>query len=618
MYNWDFPLNIGRGISEGLNNAGIEEFKKAPWKYLTREAIQNSLDASDKSGRPVVVEFEKLIVSKNDLSQLKLDHLRKIFEACSRHNNPPEKAKKFFKRGIQVLDQEEISIFRISDYNTTGLTGINLPSEGNWNGLINEDGNSKKGNGAGGSFGVGKNAPFAASNLRAVFYGTSTKDEGKAFQGVSRISSHDLGEGETRGTGFFRELGTYAPIIDMNSVPVIFHRNEEVYGTDVFVLGVIDENEWKSKLIQAVIENFFVAINSGKLEVRIRKDIVITQENLPSVINQYISSEKRLFSDQYYEALVSEDALHIRIDDYVDKQLGSMGSVDIYIKEGKRYCKKLAMVRSTGMKIMHYDNFQGGINFVGVVVIGPGKLDDFLRQIEPAAHDIWNPQLHEDDPSMAKKVYNKFKNTIRAKIRELNEQETSDISDLDGLGSFLPDPDKEGSPFENPDEYRGNDLAVPEATNVKDSLSKRKKGPSVKIIDSTPRKPKSKEKEQDKKKKNKKTDTRNPRSKKARLAGIERVRAYCADADKGLYKLKVVPNSTGEGVVEIYVVGEDSGLHIEPLDKISILGEPDVNIPIIDDGKFGPVQFKKGVAKTFLINFKDSFRWSLEVKINEN
>ncbi|WP_141719977.1 hypothetical protein [Domibacillus iocasae] len=607
-------------MSEGLNNAGIEEFKKAPWKYLTREAIQNSLDASDKSGKPVLVEFEKLTVSKDDLNQIELDHLRKIFEACSKYKNPPEKAEKFFNRGVDILGQDEISIFRISDYNTTGLTGINLPEGGNWNGLINEDGNSKKGNGAGGSFGVGKNAPFAASRLRTVFYGTSTTDEGEAFQGVSRIASHDLGEGETRGIGFFRQLKTYEPIIDKKDVPAIFHRKKEVPGTDVFILGVIDDNGWKTKLIQAVVENFFVAISQGKLEVKIADEPVISQENLPSVIEDHIRGEKRLFSDQYYEALVSEDSMHIVIEDYIDKDLGSMGSVDIYIKEGNKYCKKLAMVRSTGMKIMPYENFQGGFNFAGTVVIGPGKLDDFLRKIEPAAHDTWNPQLHEDDPELAKKVYNRFKNTIRAKIRELNEQDTSDVSDLSGLGSFLPDPDKEGSPFETADELNDeeNDSAVPKAANIKDSLSKRKKGPSVKVIDSSPGKPKDKKKEKSKKKKTAKTDTTNPVDKKARLAGIERVRAYCTDAEKGLYTLKVVPNSTGEGTVQIYVVGEDSGLHVEPLEKISISGEPDTHVPLIDNGTFGPVQFKKGITKTFLINFKDSFRWSLEVKINEN
>ena len=53
---WSFPSS-NFGTLNGIGEAGIETFKGTPYKSLAREICQNSLDAKDGSGKPVIVEF---------------------------------------------------------------------------------------------------------------------------------------------------------------------------------------------------------------------------------------------------------------------------------------------------------------------------------------------------------------------------------------------------------------------------------------------------------------------------------------------------------------------------------------------------------------------------------
>src|SRR5690606_18081991 len=124
---------------------------------------------------------------------------------------------------------------------------------------------------SGGSFGIGKHAPFACSNLRTVFYGTLDTEGKVAFQGVAKLITHLDDNGNPRqGTGFFGEIEFLQPIKGKEQIETIFHRNE--IGTDVFVAGFEQNEEWKSEIIKSVLESFFVAIYEGKLEVIVEEE----------------------------------------------------------------------------------------------------------------------------------------------------------------------------------------------------------------------------------------------------------------------------------------------------------------------------------------------------------
>lgn len=60
-------------------------------------------------------------------------------------------------------------MLRISDFNTSGLTGSRAEVNTDWTNLTKSSGVSDKKGTSGGSFGIGKFAPFACSDFSTVF-----------------------------------------------------------------------------------------------------------------------------------------------------------------------------------------------------------------------------------------------------------------------------------------------------------------------------------------------------------------------------------------------------------------------------------------------------------------
>ena len=94
---------------------------------------------------------------------------------------------------------------RISDFNTIGLTGSGEEINTNWTNLTKSSGASDKKGTAGGSYGIGKYAPFACSDFSTVFYSTYNIDEEVAYQGVSRLVTFKRKEDDetTQGIGYY-------------------------------------------------------------------------------------------------------------------------------------------------------------------------------------------------------------------------------------------------------------------------------------------------------------------------------------------------------------------------------------------------------------------------------
>jgi len=186
--NWTFAKNDG-GRDSGIHDAGVETFKGNFDRYLAREMIQNSLDARHDPNNPVLVKFEVLELNRNEIPDM--DCLKATLARCAEYWSHDKKAKEFFRRAEDISKQEKIISLLIGDYNTTGVLGGDADRSQNWYNLIRCAGSSSKGGGEGGSFGIGKNAPFAASQLRTVLYSTFNTDEEHIFQGVATLVSHN-------------------------------------------------------------------------------------------------------------------------------------------------------------------------------------------------------------------------------------------------------------------------------------------------------------------------------------------------------------------------------------------------------------------------------------------
>ena len=183
---WHFPPTNG-GREDGYIDPGMQYFSGSPLGSLARETIQNSLDARSMLDEPVSVIFEmKGIAGQDDLGRTELsDHIK----ACLKEVEDDPKAYSEFEEAVKLLANDDITFLRIADYNTTGLDDVR------WEALVKRQGYSEKSTRtAGGSFGIGKYAPFVVSLLRTVFYWSryETSDTILEYcQGKAVLMSHE-------------------------------------------------------------------------------------------------------------------------------------------------------------------------------------------------------------------------------------------------------------------------------------------------------------------------------------------------------------------------------------------------------------------------------------------
>jgi len=197
---WTFAKNEG-GRESGLHDAGIETFKGNFDRYLAREVIQNSLDARAAASKPVKMQFKLRALKRKQIPDL--EGLKTSLSRCANYWKQDKKAFKFFSEAEQLATADEVTALQVSDFNTTGVRGGDSDRNKDWYNLIRCAGSSPKIGGEGGSFGIGKNAPFAASRMRTVLYSTKTGDGKDAFQGVAILASYAHPDGGiAQSTGF--------------------------------------------------------------------------------------------------------------------------------------------------------------------------------------------------------------------------------------------------------------------------------------------------------------------------------------------------------------------------------------------------------------------------------
>lgn len=432
---WNFP-NSNFGTLNGIGEAGIETFKGTPYKSLAREICQNSLDAKDGSGRPVIVEFS--CSQENPCSFHDYDTLSNAINSClsfwKKNNN--KKTVDFFDKAQKVAEQKTISVLRISDFNTTGLTGSDKDYNTPWQNLVKASGVSDKGDDEGGSFGIGKSAPFACSNLRTVFYSTQDIHGLQASQGVARLVSFPVKKGLifqkdsediTTGIGYYGEKPKNQPIRECCSFQSGFMRT--VPGTDVYILSFMDKKGWEDEIIASVLDDFLISILYGTLEIHVGK-VEISQKTLGTVIEDY--KEKAVYAYNYYRAMTSKESQVITTD------FNGLGDIEIHILIQKDLHRRVLMGRSNGMKVFDQKNFPSAIQFAGVCILQGKDVNSFFREMENPQHNEWQPERHHRS-SLARKYKKDLFQLIKGYVLEYGRKTTVDEIDAEGVGEYLPD-----------------------------------------------------------------------------------------------------------------------------------------------------------------------------------
>lgn len=456
MTGWKFLPNPGLE-EEGLGHAGIETFKGSPFPGVARECSQNSLDAAakgqDQEASTVHLVFRLLDVPAGDIPGLQ--DLASSLRACLSHAKKKKRKKEteFFTRATALVDQKSLPVLLVEDYGTTGLLGP--ADEGSpFHALVKSSGVSQKNVAdAGGSFGIGKNAAFAISNLRTVFYSTLyTDDRGREChlaQGKSILISHDDRE-PLRATGYWGNV-KYQPVDEIAELPQWLRRTET--GTTVASIGFAQTDGWQWLITESLVRNFFSAIRDGAIrfsvispsEQNIQIDATTVFDLFKNPLVQAAAestgtADDLAFSGAMLDALCSEAST---VDIY---EAPDSGKFTLTLLQNEGLPRRVGILRN-GMYIAdnlsHFGHslrrFSLSRDFVAVLKPDDRETSARVRDMESPRHDEISAD-RIDDERLRRKLKTAFKkvgNWVRQYIRESTTVAAESDVLLDEMNQFF-------------------------------------------------------------------------------------------------------------------------------------------------------------------------------------
>lgn len=615
---WRFPSN-DYGENKGINDSGVSQFRGTPLKSLAREICQNSLDAAVEE--KIKVEFNMFSVESEKLPGR--DVLKNTFERCLDFWKVQKgtDTKDFFVTAIKEIEKEQCTFLRISDFNTRGLTGSKGDINTNWTNLTKSSGVSDKRGTAGGSFGIGKFAPFACSWFSTIFYSTYDEEGIEASQGVARLVTFTREDGEnTQGIGYFGEEKN-TPVYEQLRLEPGFERKLGQYGTDIYIAGYKFAGEtWKTDIIISILDGFLGAIWNEKLEVVVG-DVVINKENLDELIEEY-RGVLTGYTDKYYEVLRSNKTAW-----KVENLLG-LGEVKLGILLGDPDApKRVAMIRQTGMKIMDKDRLPGHVPFTGIMFINGDEINTRLRLMENPEHTEWQPD-RAGNKMQAKALLREIHSFIRTWIEELVSNSTEDSIDAVGVGNFIPDVADEAKDTSKEEVISDKVLDV-EIKKVPRKAKSMKQPGNMEKEDEVEKdghmEPDGEEEEWFHNGGHTVTPGSKPgddahqeeggseQAPKKISVGIEKFLSICVDKEKGKYVLMIVPDNDGtDAVVELYLSAETQN-YGAPIRKASLIaGSGSISV---NQNKIKGFTFTKDEAVRVSIELDFYDYCSMEVKM---
>ncbi|QBZ82369.1 XRE family transcriptional regulator [Hydrogenovibrio crunogenus] len=444
---------------DGFNDSGIEHFRGEPLSNLAREIIQNAMDASIK-GSIVNVDILLKSIPTQEIPNLEelLQNLQSCLEASKFESG--EKAKNFFQNAIHLLTQKNVKVLEISDCNTTGMNGPAMNGTPFY-AFMKARGQSKKSDEtAGGSYGIGKFAPYAVSLARTVFVSTVYKDESGVYeqlnQAKSLLMSHDDEEGNRRqAIGYWGVKEKCMPVKgNADNVPnwLSMQSSSNIQtGTKLVVLAFDDSNkDWEKLLVASIVENFFGAISKEQLLVNVNGEYELNKNTLLEI-----------FDNADILGALDEDGLEIFLNrkHYLEAYEGNsfieatqntvLGHCELKIMVNEGLPSKVCALRN-GMfiteQLRRLIRFPGYKDFVAVFECTNPTGNELLRAMEPPRHDGFEPErLDADKKSQGNKALNDIAVWIREALKKYAKEPSSDVSSIDELKEFFGYEDNENT-----------------------------------------------------------------------------------------------------------------------------------------------------------------------------
>jgi hypothetical protein len=430
--NLKFPPLSG-GVNQGLNDAGIETFEGDYAHYVVRECTQNSLDAAASHAARVRLEITLREIATSDLPFI--SELRDVLDRCEIYWRPHPRPREFFRKASRYAIGDNLYLLKISDFGTTGVPGSDEDNTKPWFGLVRSRGVSIKAEeDSGGAFGIGKDAPLAASALRTVLYSSRTTNGEVAFQGICRLATHQGESDLTQATGFIGDYDEAAKIFrairDPEEIPEQFRRNEA--GLDVWVVGFRNINhEWEVPFVAAALRNFWPAIHFQRLTLRIG-GYKINHHTLPDLMNSLRGEEAVAEAFPFYQS-VTAPGVHT-----VEDDLQIVGKCRLHVFIGGRELpRKICMTRKTGMVIYLFPPRDIRVPFSGLFCCDDTRGNLLLKTLEPPSHDDWSLKRAETDQQ--RNALKEIKSWIRQSLKRMIPDIDRDLINEDTIANLLPD-----------------------------------------------------------------------------------------------------------------------------------------------------------------------------------
>ncbi len=402
-----------------------------------------------------MIDVTSRMIGGNDL----IPHIKESIKKMNyvRHDD----AVKFFKKSLKILQSKRIPTLKIVDKNTTGLT------DRKWDALVYMEGTpDKTGVGAaGGSYGIGKNAPYVASQLKMVGYSTRYLNRNRYEKFIARCqlvthrdpknNRHDL---QNVGFGTSNELrdSRFQPIMG-NDIDKSFRLDSQ--GSGIFIIGFMEQG-WEKAAIKSVARNFFSAIHDKKLRVIVGSK-TISHETLNEI--DFDDVNRR----HYYDIIKSPDGGWEKIE-------GKFGRFTLKAVTGDDDMdNRVAYINRRGMMITDEKSRRknpfhprlGDIgNFMAVICAEDDRTDERIRKMEPPTHEtieferIADPNERKSTDQLLKILGDKVRDHIQKILEIGNDGNQTNLTELQDI---LPLFDDEDLPDSIPDEIKHKKRQLP-------------------------------------------------------------------------------------------------------------------------------------------------------------
>ena len=469
------------GGAIGPNDGMSDLFSGDDFQNLIRESIQNSLDAKLPDAQSVRIEYR---VRKINVSQYpKLMEIKDHIRGCAERYPSFQK----YKTMLQYADQQEMLVLDVSDYHTKGMDYHEEDDSGRFSKFVRTSGDPNSDSGAGGSHGYGKITYFNVSGIRTILVSSMYyKNNQCVFEGVSRLATHPLNREPKpayAATGFYddsegdpiQELPQYTDgKFVYERIPEDFQRQES--GTTVSILFAnITENNIRKTFedcCKAVLRSFFVALESGTLEVAIDLgegyEIEINKENIEDIFRErfFTTDEdvakvkmfERLNPHPYWlayknnaevtipQGMSTDNAAQLCVGKQyvrIKENLPILGNVSFYTYIHPTGNDVVVFMRRPKMMVyVTRPNKQTKRGFSSVFICDDVRGNELLRQMENAAHNQWTyDQLKKDgrdetDILQAQQIEEEMKQFINKCLNEILFPKSASDSESVELDEF--------------------------------------------------------------------------------------------------------------------------------------------------------------------------------------